>query len=314
MIPIANMPISGRGALKKLPIFVFILCITPFSHAQNGGQPRGAGEGKHPAKLAMRVAINEHGGPHLGKDSSQDQRRSKPRVIRVILPPKDKYDYWSFRINCVLAVIGICGVVVAVCTLLKLERQTKASEDAAKAALKQAHHIASSERAWMIAEITTAGRENLLGKNPIVLPMGGLSTAMATYKLKNNGNTPAFIVEIGSALEVISEGQVLPSIPRGYDPKDIAKWTGHGVPIAPGAIIVRSVYKDVHNSMNILDGADILWVHGYVKYYDAFSGEKPLSGELRETRYCFKWQPTLAKTGIPHEFSIEGPPEYNRAT
>jgi len=62
---------------------------------------------------------------------------------------KDGWDKAAVFSNYLLALIGIVGIVAAICTLLKLERQTKAGEDAATAALKQAKHSTASERPWV---------------------------------------------------------------------------------------------------------------------------------------------------------------------
>ena len=54
--------------------------------------------------------------------------------------------------NYLLVLVGIVGTIAAICTLKKIERQTKAGEDAAKAARLQAEHTVASERGWLSTE------------------------------------------------------------------------------------------------------------------------------------------------------------------
>ena len=55
--------------------------------------------------------------------------------------------------NLVLSVIGIAGIIVAICTLKIIGRQTEATEKAAEAALSNAQAVINSERAWIDGEI-----------------------------------------------------------------------------------------------------------------------------------------------------------------
>jgi len=67
---------------------------------------------------------------------------------------RDVYDWLVFGCSLVLAGVGIWGVIVAVRTLKKIERQTKATEKAAEAALKQAEHLIAAERPFLMIEAT----------------------------------------------------------------------------------------------------------------------------------------------------------------
>lgn len=69
------------------------------------------------------------------------------------LPTKWRYREWvSLGVNILLVVIGFGGLIAAFFTLRKLERQTKATEDAAKASLVQAEHIIANERPFLMIE------------------------------------------------------------------------------------------------------------------------------------------------------------------
>jgi hypothetical protein len=70
------------------------------------------------------------------------------------LPVRDAYDWLIFSCNVALAAIGVIGVCVAVSTLRKIERQTKATEIAAEAALQQAKDMVASERPFIMIDAT----------------------------------------------------------------------------------------------------------------------------------------------------------------
>jgi hypothetical protein len=83
--------------------------------------------------------------------------------------------------NIALFLVGFAGVVVALLTLRKLERQTKATEDAAEAALCNTQAMVHSQRPWIIVQIEEVPRDN---------------AAKTCFRLSgyNHGSTPAFVI------------------------------------------------------------------------------------------------------------------------
>jgi hypothetical protein len=164
---------------------------------------------------------------------------------------------------------------------------------------RQTRHLVISERAWFTckAEISS----ELEHPNQV-------NTKVAFIFL-NTGKTPGFITEIGFAIDALKEGESLPLIPSGYESKDLAKWGGRGIPIAPQDSMSRFGSIEVSNPAveQLKTGELVLWVHGYVKYRDTFVQSE------HETRYCLKWEPGRAGSGSV-EFSIAGPEAYNSAT
>lgn len=75
--------------------------------------------------------------PALQPNTNQEQSGSQGKPFRIALPQRDKYDWISYGANLLLVGVGIGGIVVGVLTLRKIDRQTRATEDAAKAALGQ---------------------------------------------------------------------------------------------------------------------------------------------------------------------------------
>jgi hypothetical protein len=196
--------------------------------------------------------------------------------------------------NWILAALGVVGGFMALSTLRTFNLQTS--------------HIVTSERAWMVATMKT-DQQNL-----ILAPIKGPSPMGATCIFKNEGKTHAFIVEIGGAVEVIGRGETLPDKPPPYDPANVTKWGGWGIPIPADQAFMRFATKTTENSIEIFDGSQVLWAYGYIKYLDVFSKNRIFRRKIRETKYCFRLQLAQPTIGTSAQFVIEGPPEYNRAT
>lgn len=108
-----------------------------------------------PAERSPAVKAECNGGP------CEDQQ---PRVI-VTVPPAPPApwllrDQISWAANIVLAIVGYVGIMLAVSTLRKIERQTRAVETAASALADQAQATALSaqavieaERPWLLVTI-----------------------------------------------------------------------------------------------------------------------------------------------------------------
>jgi len=190
--------------------------------------------------------------------------------------------------------VGIIGVVYGYFTL--------------KTVKQQGEHIVTSERAWMVATMKT-DRNNFC-----FAPIKGIAPIGATCIFTNKGKTPAYILEVGGAIEVIAEGESLPDKPPPYDPSNVVRWGGRGIPISPKVSFVRFASKTIQDPIEVSTGSKTLWAYGYIKYRDVFSTRKITEGSVRETRYSFRFMPPMPSIGTNAQFVIEGPPGYNRAT
>jgi hypothetical protein len=204
-------------------------------------------------------------------------------IIVRELPPvsitKDWGDWGVWAFSLLLAMVGLLQIVLLFRTWKTIERQ--------------ANHMATSERPWLIATVTDPR-----------LPTEDEQFAFATMPtLENKGSTPAFLIEIGNAVSVLKRGESLPTTPQ-YAERDIIRWDGHGVPLAPGGHVARGILHTIDRPLGLRLGETVLWVYGYVKYRDAFMDD------LRETRYCFRCQPSMFLGGGEHHFTVDGPPAY----
>jgi len=202
----------------------------------------------------------------------------------VSLPTRDAYDWLVLGCSLVLAVIGICGVFVAVSTLKKIERQTKATEDAAtaakdsaEAARLNAQAVINSERAWIVIKSTMDG----------YVP-NAADTFEYKWVIRNTGNTPARIMETQCRYDLV-RAIVLTSLPpepqypapivlNGFllPPGDSADYLTYLVSSSTSEVVTRLEEGELNT---IRSGIYNLRVFGYVKYLDAFEKE-------RESRFC----------------------------
>jgi hypothetical protein len=177
-----------------------------------------------------------------------------------------------------------------------MERQTKAAEDAAMAALLNAQAMMHSERPWII--ITIEPHPQFRGS--------------FLFAATNKGRTPAQLISGSSEYTFASRPQEL-AIPPAYssqftgldetllvpgDPFQIYTRSG----ICPEDILARRASSHELRSYN-----ETLIFYGRIVYRDGF-GNGNETNAYHETRWCFAY--------VKHErrFVVTGPDEYNRHT
>jgi hypothetical protein len=115
--------------------------------------------------------------------------------VRIILPPKDKYDFIAFGASIVLTVVGVFGVFAAIITLRKLERQTKGTEDAANAALRQIQLMKDKERARITVEVLPIETlEFSINHNRVMLKFSNIGVTHA-FNVYAEGDARAIVLE-----------------------------------------------------------------------------------------------------------------------
>jgi hypothetical protein len=215
---------------------------------------------------AAHLINPSHGDEYLNGDSDHDKNAPEETPLPRFLRPE-----W------VIIYITALYSLVSFFTLIVVNRQSK--------------HITTSERAWIMVTM----------EKPIMTPQGPWRFAGMPI-IKNDGKTPAFVYEAAATAIFLPSGGRLPAEPGGYKKESVLISQGKGIPVAPDNRVSRPVLsesiKDVHE---IYRGELVLWVHGYVKYRDAFYRKQ------RVTRYCFRLLPTI-------DFVIDGPPAYNEVT
>jgi len=193
--------------LKVLAILALSFLVIPVqAHAQmNKAQQTSKGD-----RLSSPVAfiIPEHtDGPTL-QPKADNHSNADVRVIST--PAKDGYDKAVVWINLALAVIGTFGISAAFITLRKLERQTKATEDAVDVA-NRAHALAEKTAQQQL-------RAYIAVKNAKMLLLED-GTVEASLELCNSGQTPAYRLRVAHTCGF--SAYPLPAIPG--PPDDLRK-------------------------------------------------------------------------------------------
>lgn len=112
--------------LKYLAVFALLLYVFLVqAHAQTNNAQQ-ASKSQQPAPKTAPVVIQNSNSPSL----QYPHQENVPKDVRVVsAPAKDRYDKAAVIANLALVLVGIGGIVVAVCTMQKIERQTKAAQD-----------------------------------------------------------------------------------------------------------------------------------------------------------------------------------------
>jgi hypothetical protein len=149
-----------------------------------------------------------------------------------------------------------------------------------------------TNRAWIVADMESP------------LPYEADKTVRFACRLRNKGQTPAWIIDIGSRSAVFeSEGQ-LPKIPQ----YDRAIQTEEATVMTPDASLPQWFWLSSERLRLVESGQLGYWVFGFIRYRDIFDEE-------HETRYCFFFKPALGGADpVTRDFYIGGPPKYNKVT
>jgi hypothetical protein len=191
--------------------------------------------------------------------------------------------------NYLLVVAGIGGIIVASLTLRKIERQTKAGEDAANAALLNAQALINAERPWLVVEAS--------------------GFPYITLKMVNKGRTPAQLIWYSKVLSVsdhlLAEPMGEPHYGKYYDEVGIQIMN---VPmIFPDGDMPAGGY-----SVTVLQQEfperwkEICAKKRQLHIYSAIKYKGPLSNDVYVTKYCF----LVKSTGAV----MSGDPGYNHHT
>jgi hypothetical protein len=194
-------------------------------------------------------------------------------------------------------------------TLIAIVEQAKQTAVTAKAALKQAEHIETTERAWLIINyVDMKGTEHKDGE-----------AVSSRWTIKNVGSTPAILLETKARFYVTS---IYPEMTE-YPMKELAEIPAYGNPI-----FINERLLAPNDSVGYftkwekgVDGkfvefafparADRIWMiiaYGYVKYRDTF-------GKDHESRSCdFTLIGRNDQMVVDFLPSPEAPAAYNRCT
>jgi hypothetical protein len=248
---------------------------------------------KHIEQFQHLPDVLDEGGTGMGIETLVSLK-----TLEQVIPTENWTNWFGPSVlpNLCLAVVGIVAIGVAICTLRTIDRQTKATENAANAAKASADGLINSERAWVLIEI---------GQKPDFRPDPNEAQILwISPTIKNYGKTPARIRKIVARAQLVPDGQALPPQPE-YPIGQSAILSVDvvlppNVPIQPTASPVSR-----QEFIQVQQGNIFLYVHGFVDYLD-FSGTKRHSG------FCYFYYVEVAFSPSPTGFYAEltAPPAY----
>jgi len=207
--------------------------------------------------------------------------------------------------NVLLALLGYAGIVLAVSTLKKIERQTKygetaalAAQEAAEAALIQAKAIVHAERPWILIHVA-----------PSPTVENGF-TVIAT----NRGRGPARVLSTADELRIARDETQLPGIPEfgpvdpEVPPVSMILLPGEFAPIkAFCRDDVKTVSRTEDGLRRIENWEERIFLYGKVMYKDLMA---PPEDAPHETSWCCRYIHGRQKSGLV----MAGTQEYNQHT
>jgi hypothetical protein len=224
-------------------------------------------------------------------------------------------DRIAWAASLILTIMAYVGIMLALSTLRKIERQTRYAEtaaqaaaDSAKAALllaethakaqaQQAEAQAQAERPWILITAEPApGDPNDF-------------TVVAT----NRGRGPALIVALTEEIASASDESQLPAVPTFTSEPH--------APVVPLILLpgeateIKSFHRDDVKSVcgteerlrRVEDWEEKIYLYGLIAYRDLRSSDEK---QLHETSWCCWYIHGRQKSGMV----MAGPPQYNRHT
>jgi hypothetical protein len=282
--------------LKRLAFAVFFAIVLPISGQQQGpkssaNQTNGNGAAK-PALPPSRMVTCE-----VKKEGARIECQWSESVpdgyLKRLFSPENTP-------NIALFFVGVGGIMVAICSLKIIERQTKATEEAAKAALSNAQAVINAERARLLFEVEKGMDQNRHG------------VAIFTIYAVNHGRTPAELVRIKGPVETVC-GDIydLPIPLKTHIAKLPDKW--HVMPnekcfvarFIPASMTVQALELAQTGGVSINEQERV--IYGDMMYRDG------ISKDIRYSRYCFRFN-REPFSNIGGSIEPTGPSEFNQKT
>ncbi|MDR3750928.1 MAG: hypothetical protein P4K94_05520 [Terracidiphilus sp.] len=234
----------------------------------------------------------------------------QPQHITVANPPVLPVqwllrDRITWAANLVLVLLGYAGIMLAVSTLRKIERQTRYAETAAdaaaasaQAALLHAQSIVNAERPWLLI---------------VVEPSLNIENSFAAVVM-NRGRTPAQIDAIANHITIAADEAHLPATPQYRDEEP-------GAPRVPIILLpgesaslktfsrenVRGLCGSEEQFKRIENWEEKIFIYGRIVYKDLIA---PAGQQTHETAWCCWYIHGRQKSGLV----VAGPPAYSLHT
>jgi len=295
--------------LKDLAVLAMLLALP---QAQ---LPAGAQSVNRPAPAAVQPAASAPAtsptpSPAVRPDCPNGPCDEQPTHISIATPapapaPWPVQDRILWGANILLALLAYAGIMIAVSTLKKIERQTRASElaataacDSAQAALIHAQTILHAERPWVL--ITVAPSPSIENGFNVI----------AT----NRGRTPARIVAMADETRTAVNEAQLPGIPE-FKPED-PEMPAVSMILLPGEFTtiksfcrgdVKGLCESAEKLQRIENWEERIFLYGKIVYKDLMA---PPDDRPHQTGWFCRYIHGRQKSGLV----MAGTQEYNLHT
>lgn len=206
---------------------------------------------------------------------------------------RDLYDWVAYWASLLLVAVGMGGIWVATLTLRKIERQTKAGEDGAAAALLNAESLINAERGRLIISFERPGKQAV------------------AINVKNAGRTVVKATHVFATSVMLASNVDLPEVPIYVTQPDVvtevADWINPTGERSLG-LDGNTLWADLTNDglrRSTRDRQHSLWVYGVIRYEDG------ITDKSRELRFCFafweekEFEPIAIRVGGPSAYHTE---------
>jgi hypothetical protein len=321
--------------LKNLVIFALLFGLFAHQHGDDSQPAARAAQSQNPSNPTAPGAAEQHNGSKLQQDGSQEQAPGDPKSVRIILPPKDNYDYWTIGVSITLAAVGIVGIGVGIWTLCYIRRQVTAMEHQRIIMRRtlntvrrqtnsmeiQAGHMDSQiqEMKAQTAVAKTSAENALLNTTTlisaerawIVVSVESTAPNQFNFIAKNVGRTPAKVKSIWS-MPVLSKREDTLHVPTDEQTAESLLSTPPClIPPTASQVILRCDIDELEKqgafgrNMRFSQGFVNLWFYGRIVYFDFMQDESAIP---HETKWLY-WQ-------VPIEGAIPFPdpmrPQHNK--
>jgi len=298
--------------LKGLAVFAILLAVSQVQLAASGqsGDHSAAFRPAQGVPSSSAAVPATAAGAAARTDCQNGPCDYQPPHITIATPapapaPWPLQERIAWGANVLLALVGYAGIMLALSTLKKIERQTKygeaaatAAAESAQAALIHAQAILHAERPWVLVTVT-----------PSPSIENGF-TVIAT----NRGRSPARVIGIANETRMAVGEAQLPGIPE-YSPVD-PEMPAVSIILLPGEFTsirnfcrddVRGLCESEGKFRRIENWEERIFLYGKIDYKNLMA---PPDEPASETRWCCRYIHGRQKSGLV----MAGTQEYNLHT
>lgn len=307
LLAITQTPASAAGQSSNHP-------------ANNQTSAKNSQQGSSPNTAATKQAVapastTSMAAPGITPDCESGNCDEKPSHITIATPapapaPWPVQDRIRWGAEVLLALLGYAGIMVAIQTLKKIERQGRYAESAAEAAAKSADAaVRNSEAALLHAQaIINAERPWIL---ITIVPSRSIENGF-TVIATNRGRGPAQVIAAIDDIKIAVDEAHLPPEPE-YKPQD-SEVPFVSIILLPGEFMnLKSFCRDDVKPLCGSDDAfrrienweERVFLHGKVTYRDLAA---PADMPAHETGWCCRYIHGRQKSGLvmagSHEYNV----------